>query len=421
MPDKPQLYIGLISGTSIDGIDAALVEFPGAFSAGLAPSHSPKLIDSLSLPYPNHLQTQLHQLCQAASYKTHTETDSETKAETSSEIASETESMGNADIAVAQAFSEAVSTLLARNQLAPNDIVAIGSHGQTIRHLPNAALPFTLQIGDPNTLASLTGIDVIADFRRKDMALGGQGAPLVPAFHADVFRDSSQQKNRAVINIGGIANITWLPADAQQPVLGFDTGPGNRLMDAWITRHQNKKFDENGQWAATGTVNQPLLTQLMLHPFLHQPFPKSTGREVFHLQWLDEQLAAAQQASHSISIPPENVQHTLLEFTVQSIALHLQQLIANQNMPGQHSNEVYVCGGGALNNTLMQRLTEIGQQAQTSYKVRSTDDLGVDPNMVEAMAFAWLAFAFQHRIPGNVPSVTGASRPAILGGWFPAL
>lgn len=398
MPDKPQLYIGLISGTSIDGIDAALVDF--------STPHAPQLIDSADLSYSDALQAQLHGLCLPSD--------------------NEIEIMGNADIAVAHAFSEAVSALLARNQLASNDIVAIGSHGQTIRHLPEAALPFTLQIGDPNTLAALTGIDVIADFRRKDMALGGQGAPLVPAFHANVFSDSSQQKNRAIINIGGIANITWLPANdkqhanAQQPILGFDTGPGNRLIDAWITRHHNKKFDENGQWAATGTVNPPLLAQLMSHPYLHQPFPKSTGREVFHLQWLDEQLAAVQQANHNASIPPEDVQRTLLEFTAQSIALHLQQLTKGQSEQAQYANEVFVCGGGALNNTLMQRLAELGQHAAQTFSVSSTDELGVDPNMVEAMAFAWLAYAFHQRIPGNVPSVTGASRPAILGGCFPA-
>jgi len=396
MPDTPQFYIGLISGTSIDGIDAALVDF--------SIPHAPQLIDSADLSYSDALQAQLHGLCLPSD--------------------NEIEIMGNADIAVAHAFSEAVSALLARNQLASTDIVAIGSHGQTIRHLPEAALPFTLQIGDPNTLAALTGIDVIADFRRKDMALGGQGAPLVPAFHANVFSDSNQQKNRAVINIGGIANITWLPKnaqqDAQQPILGFDTGPGNRLMDAWITRHHNKKFDENGQWAATGTVNPSLLSQLMSHPYLHQPFPKSTGREVFHLQWLDEQLALVQQANHNVSIPPENVQRTLLEFTAQSIALHLQQLTNNQSEQAQYANEVFVCGGGALNNTLMQRLAELGQHATQTFSVSSTDELGVDPNMVEAMAFAWLAYAFHQRIPGNVPSVTGASRPAILGGCFPA-
>ena len=396
MPDTPQFYIGLISGTSIDGIDAALVDF--------STPHAPQLIDSADFPYSDSLQAQLHGLCLPSE--------------------NEIEIMGNADIAVAKAFSEAVSALLVRNQLAPTDIVALGSHGQTIRHLPEAALPFTLQIGDPNTLAALTGIDVIADFRRKDMALGGQGAPLVPAFHANVFSDSRQQKNRAVINIGGIANITWLPKNAQQddqqPILGFDTGPGNRLMDAWITRHHNKKHDENGLWAATGTVNPPLLAQLMSHPYLHQPFPKSTGREVFHLQWLDEQIAVVQQANRNASIPPEDVQRTLLEFTAQSIALHLQQITKGQSEQAQYANEVFVCGGGALNNTLMQRLAELGQHATQTFSVSSTDELGVDPNMVEAMAFAWLAYAFHQRIPGNVPSVTGASRPAILGGCFPA-
>ena len=395
MPDHSQLYIGLMSGTSMDGIDAALVDF--------AKPDDPRLIDCISLPYDAGLQAQLHRLCVQSN--------------------NEIELMGCADQAVAQAFSDTITQLLQRNQLDHSDIVAVGSHGQTIRHAPNALLPFTLQIGDPHTLAALSGIEVIADFRRKDMARGGQGAPLVPAFHASVFCDT--QQNRAVVNIGGIANITYLPsgAERQAQILGFDTGPGNRLMDAWITRHLGKPFDENGQWAKTGSVDSDLLAQLMRHDYLHQPFPKSTGREVFHLDWLDAQLREVQNLTQNAATAPENVQRTLLEFTVQSIALHLQQLGRTQTHNTTYSGieAVYVCGGGALNGLLMQRLSEIGQQQKVSpYRVSSTQVLGVDPNVVEAMAFAWLAYAFKQRIPGNVPSVTGARRPAILGAWFPS-
>ncbi|UAA39365.1 anhydro-N-acetylmuramic acid kinase [Paraneptunicella aestuarii] len=366
-----ELYIGLMSGTSIDGIDLALVDM----NSGI-----PKRLAHETFAYSSDLADELHQLCQSG--------------------ADEIERMGAADIKLAKAFANAVKQTLAQHNLSPNDIIAIGSHGQTIRHRPNSDYPFTLQIGDPNTLAVETGIDVVSDFRRKDIALGGQGAPLVPAFHNAVF--SSDTSNRAIVNIGGIANITWLPK-GQDPIVGFDTGPGNRLMDAWCTTHTGKPFDSNGNWARQGQVDSELLQQLLSHPYLAQSFPKSTGRELFNLDWLEQQLSNAGKPNTSVDI-----QRTLLEFTAESISLHLTQLAELE--------EVFICGGGAENTFLMDRL----QQLLAPIKVSSTNSLNIPPDTVEAMAFAWLAYAFKNNIPGNIPSVTGASREALLGGLYPA-
>ena len=366
-----QLYIGLMSGTSIDGIDLALVD--------MSTGH-PETIAHETYPYPPALSNLLHELCLPGD--------------------NEIDRMGEADIELAEVFADAVEDLLHSQKLSPADIVAIGSHGQTIRHRPDLNSPFTLQIGDPNTLAIKTGIDVVADFRRKDIALGGQGAPLVPAFHKALF--SSSKKNRAIINIGGIANITWLPKD-NGSILGFDTGPGNRLLDAWCERHTGKSFDENGQWAAQGSVNSQLLEKLLSHPYINQAFPKSTGREVFSINWVDESLALLEG-----NIEAEDVQRTLLEFTAQSITLHLEKL--------GKVEEVYICGGGAENPVLMNRLQTLLQPI----KISSTNALNLPPETVEASAFAWLAYAHIHRIPGNVPSVTGARKEAILGGLYTA-
>ncbi|MCY7294506.1 anhydro-N-acetylmuramic acid kinase [Alteromonas sp. a30] len=378
-----QLYIGLMSGTSVDGIDVALLDMHLGNS---------KLVDCFTHPYPPALATTLHSLCEPDH--------------------NEIVNLGEADIAVALAFSDAVFAMLKKHGLSAQDIQAIGSHGQTVRHHPELSHPFTLQIGDANTLATITDIDVVADFRRKDIALGGQGAPLVPAFHQAVFSsrtdDSNAIKNaqnRAIVNIGGIANITWLPASPQQPVLGFDTGPGNVLMDAWCKQHKNFSFDENGMWANQGRVDEDLLTALMSHPYLSQPYPKSTGREIFNLTWLNQILAS--KRNYQV-IDPVDVQRTLLAFTAESICLHLNQL--------EGLEEVYICGGGARNTALMQVL----QSACNTIPVYSTEALGIHPDSVEAAAFAWLAYAHIHRIAGNMPSVTGARRSAVLGGFYPA-
>lgn len=252
-----QLYLGLMSGTSMDGVDVALVDFS---------SSHPHLLDCQTFTYPKALLSTLHQLCSPSQ--------------------DEIVKMGQADRAVAQVFADAALTVLKNNYIRPEQVVAIGSHGQTIRHYPDGSQGFSLQIGDPHTLATLTGIDVVADFRRKDIALGGQGAPLVPAFHQAVFSCPSQ--SRVVVNIGGIANITYLPKQGSGQVIGYDTGPGNTLMDQWCHKHTSKPYDAKGAWAAQGSFSPSLLHSLCMHPYFSSPAPKSTGRELFNLTWLHQ-------------------------------------------------------------------------------------------------------------------------------------
>ncbi|MDF2178521.1 anhydro-N-acetylmuramic acid kinase [Aliiglaciecola sp. CAU 1673] len=364
-----ELYIGLMSGTSMDGVDGALV----AFHQG-----RPEVKDFISLPYPKALLQQLHALCQPGE--------------------DEINRLGNADRAVSAAFSQVVLTLLERNKLSASQIAAIGSHGQTIRHHPQGKTGFTLQIGDPNSLAVATNIRVIADFRRKDVALGGQGAPLVPAFHHAVFANPGAA--RAVVNIGGIANISYLGPDDQ--VSGWDTGPGNCLMDAWIRRQKELAYDKDGAWAAQGEVDEPLLKELLAHPYFASPPPKSTGRELFNLGWLDSVIASQ---GHSIS--PVDVQATLLALTTSSLADSLRPL---------NAEHIYLCGGGAHNSTLRQALGA----ALPDCRVEDTAALNIHPDTVEAAAFAWLAWCFDHKQPGNLPGVTGAARKAVLGALYPA-
>lgn len=366
----PDLYIGLISGTSMDGTDAALLDCTNAEF---------KVLDFLTLPYPEALHSKLNELC----------------------LPSENEvlKLGVADREVAQHFTKAVEQVLQRNQLSNEDITAIGSHGQTVRHHPDGEKGFSLQIGDPNSLAALTEIDVIADFRKRDIALGGQGAPMVPAFHRAVFQHETLAT--VVLNIGGIANITYLPAEGE--VLGFDTGPGNRLMDEWCLKHTGNHYDKSGQWAATGSCHTTLLSQLMTHPYIKQPYPKSTGRELFNFPWLENQIAVIDG-----SVSTVDVQTTLAHYTAQSITRQIAQL--------PKVDRVMVCGGGVHNDYLMSLLqSEMGE-----IPVSSTEQFGISPDAVEAAAFAWLAYAFNHKLYGNIPSVTGAAKPAILGGYFPA-
>jgi anhydro-N-acetylmuramic acid kinase len=310
----------------------------------------------------------------------------------------------SADRLVAIAFAEATNALLKLANKQAHDITAIGSHGQTIRHLPPSKTiatehAYSLQLGDPNTIAALTGITTVADFRRKDIALGGQAAPLVPAFHRAIF---SGVVPRAVINIGGISNITYLGNHGE--TLGFDCGPGNNLMDRWIEHHQQKKYDQDGAWANSGTSNTELLTALLNHSYFQLNPPKSLDREDFNLNWLNKQLQNGFSA-----LAAEDIQATLINFTAASIAQGLQQL-------PNTVNEVFICGGGAFNKTLMRALENYLHPAI----VASTAQLGVDPEWVEAMAFAWLAKQTLEKKPGNIASVTGASREAILGGiYFP--
>lgn len=357
------LYIGLMSGTSMDGIDAVLVRFE---------QEKPRLIASHAQRWPVPVLNRLHALCMPG--------------------ANEIDRLGQQDQLVAVHFAQAVKAVLAKASYSAEQIRAIGSHGQTIRHRPE--LGFTLQIGNGARLAVETGIDVVCDFRAKDVALGGQGAPLVPAFHQAVFGRRGQL--RFILNIGGIANISVLPGSADQ-VFGFDTGPGNTLMDLWYRKHKGGAFDADGQWAMSGQVSEELLARLLGHPFFAKAYPKSTGRETFTLPWLE--LALAERPP----VWPEDVQRTLLELTARSIA--------NALLPLAPVAELFVCGGGVHNRALMQRLGEL----LPGWKLDSTSALGLHPDWVEAIAFAWLAKCFLEGRPGSLPAVTGARRPAILG------
>ncbi len=362
------LHIGLMSGTSLDGIDVALVDF----------SDGAKLVAKAHHPMPALLTAILLQMSQ-------------------SNAAISLEQVGHLDTALGQAFADAVSAFLANNGIDPNHVRAIGSHGQTVRHSPHGDQPFTLQLGDANIIAERSGITTVADFRRRDVAAGGQGAPLVPAFHRSLFSDSS--KNLAVINIGGIANITLLPGSGS--VTGFDTGPGNGLMDAWCQRHWQLAFDENGNKASLGQVDSQLLERLLSDPWLKLPPPKSTGRDVFQLEWLDYQL-------QGLELCPESVLRTLNAFTAHTIAA----AVLASTLP---VDEIYVCGGGVHNALLMQSLREL-----LICPVMSTSEAGVDPDFVEAMAFAWLAKQCLDGKPGNLVEVTGAAGPRILGAIYQA-
>ena len=359
-------FIGLMSGTSADGIDAVLITTEGNQS---------ELVGSHHRPMPAPLRDEILAFRQSGRDELHR--------------------LATLDVQLAEEYAVAVSTLLKATQLEAATVAAIGCHGQTLRHHPEGNTPFTLQIGDPNRLAELTGITVVSDFRRRDMAAGGQGAPLVPAFHR--ARLVSEGISTAVVNIGGIANISLVTAGGD--VTGWDTGPGNTLMDAWIAKHQGEPFDRDGEWAASGAVIAPLLGALLQDPYFSTHPPKSTGPEYFHLDWLATHLSGAEA--------PADVHCTLAELTVESLALALAQ---------QPLDVVRVCGGGAHNAWLMQRLTDrLGGTAVTT-----TEAIGMDPEWVEAWAFAWLAEQTLAGQPGNVPAVTGASGPRVLGGIFPA-
>jgi anhydro-N-acetylmuramic acid kinase len=291
---------------------------------------------------------------------------------------------------------------LVRSGLRAGEIRALGSHGQTVRHHPAGAYPFTSQLGNPAVIAELTRITTVADFRARDVAAGGQGAPLAPGFHAAQFR--SPAVDRVILNLGGIANITYLPSAGAQPVIGFDTGPGNTLIDQWTYRHRQQRFDRDGAWAATGRVSGALLERLLADPYFAMAPPKSTGREHFHLDWLQGHLAALGQV-----LAAQDVQATLLELTARSVARALTGFV-----PGVR--ELYVCGGGSHNRALMAALSE----RLPEMTLHTTEELGIHPDWVEAVAFAWLAHQTLEGLPGNLPSVTGARRPVILGAIYRA-
>ena len=367
-------YIGLMSGTSVDGIDAALVSLSAGSRPVLVSTHAHSIpattrgdIQSLMRDGPNEI-----------------------------------ERLGELDMALGELFAEAANTVIKKAGLTKKDIRAIGSHGQTLRHRPRATHPFTLQIGNPSVIAERTGITTVADFRARDMAVGGQGAPMVPAFHRQMFH--SPQRNRVIINIGGIANVTYLPADASQPVIGFDTGPGNTLLDQWINHHHARVHDEAGQWAASGRLSKELLGQFLTDPYFTASPPKSTGREHFNMDWLQAHLKKLSTPSSAA-----DVQATLIQLTTQTIARAIRDFL-----PQAH--EAYICGGGAHNRELMSTLA----RNMSGMLVATTDALGMSPDWVEAAAFAWLAHQALERQPGNLPSVTGAKRSVILGGIYPA-
>ncbi|PMY67606.1 MULTISPECIES: anhydro-N-acetylmuramic acid kinase [Pseudomonas] len=361
------LYIGVMSGTSLDGLDIALIEQTPPI----------RLIATHYIPMPESLRAELLGLCASGP----------------DEIARSAIAQQN----WVKLAAQGIHSLLAQQKLKPADIRAIGSHGQTIRHEPTRG--FTVQIGNPALLTELTGVTVVSDFRSRDVAAGGQGAPLVPAFHEALFDQSCGK--RAVLNVGGFSNLSLIESD--KPVAGFDCGPGNVLLDAWINAQRGENYDRDGQWAASGQVEPRLLNALLSDPFFATQGPKSTGREVFNLEWLQEHLARLP------ALPPENVQATLLELTALTIVESLQ--VAQTD-----TQELLVCGGGAHNSALMNRLSSL----LPNTKVSSTATHGVDPDWVEAMAFAWLAHCCLEGIAANRPSVTGARGLRVLGAIYPA-
>jgi anhydro-N-acetylmuramic acid kinase len=364
-------YIGLMSGTSLDGIDAALVDFTDS---------QPQLMACYYQAFNAKLQTRLKNLCYQNTVNL--------------------PELGSLDCELGTLFAQSVAQLLTQANLPATNITAIGSHGQTIYHSPRTVQPFSLQIGDPNRISKLSGIPVVADLRRADIAVGGQGAPLVPAFHQALFQ--SDHESRVIVNIGGIANITILPTSTTSQVIGFDTGPGNTLLDFWTHKHHGLAYDEDSRFGRSGKLSDPLLERMLKDEYFSQPSPKSTGQEYFSEQWLNVILKQLGQ-----SVSAADVQTTLYDLTARTIADAIQSVAPD-------AQRILVCGGGVHNGLLMEKL-EANLEHCT---VESTAALGTDPDWVEAMAFAWLAHCFVENIPSNLPSVTGADRPVILGGYY---
>lgn len=351
----------------MDGIDAVLVSFPG---------NQVKIHSTHTTAYPDDLRQRLIQLSQ-----NHGTPDD----------------IGELDHAVGSLFAETAEGAIAKAGLDRHDIRAVGSHGQTIRHQPLGATPFSLQIGDPNLIAERTGINTVADFRRRDMAAGGQGAPLVPAFHKAFF--GSATKDRCILNLGGIANISWLPQNPTDRVIGFDTGPANALLDAWCLDQTGRPYDDQGLWAQEGIVHQVLLGDMLSDGYFARPAPKSTGKEKFNLEWVRT------MARRHPEVSAADVQRTLLELTAVSIA---------RQLPQSPDMTIFACGGGTRNGFLMREL----RRTCSPLTLSTTADLGLDPQWVEPVAFAWLAKQTLDRRPGNLPEVTGASGERILGAVY---
>lgn len=364
--------IGLMSGTSIDGIDGVLLS--------ITSPHRIAIEATIHMAFPAALQKQINALL--------------------SEAAVDLDEIGRLHSRLGDLYAQTANRLKSKSGDAA--VAVIGCHGQTIRHRPDGKFPFTLQLGNGAIIAQRTGIPVVTDFRSADLAAGGQGAPLAPAFHRTVF--ASRDETRAVVNLGGIANITHLPAGEDAEVAGFDTGPANTLLDGWCRRHFDAPFDRHGAHAAAGAVQEKLLDTLLSDSYFARPPPKSTGREYFNLAWLGRILADDEFAH----LAPADVQATLTALTAESVASQLGRLT-----PAVEA--VYVCGGGAHNQTLM---TMLGERCRV--EIRTTSELGIDPQWVEACAFAWMAHQTMARTPATLPSVTGAARPTVAGAiYFP--
>jgi anhydro-N-acetylmuramic acid kinase len=372
---KPCYIAGMMSGTSGDGVDAALVKFDQ--------NGSTELVEHHFLPYPQSTTDAIFELA------------------TANEL--EPTKVASLDDVLAQHYQHATEQLVSLSNVSLHDVEAIANHGQTIKHAPNETPPWSLQLGDSQALANKTKLSVISQFRQKDLALGGQGAPLMPAFHRHLVCSKSEYKNKvcAVVNIGGIANVSLVHENSQQTV-GFDSGPGNTLLDQWIKKHQGLNFDKNGAWASNGQVNRTLLALLLSDPYFKKPFPKSTGPDYFNLAWLEAHLANLGETL----ISPVDIQATLVELSATSIH---QAITLNT----QSIDQVFVCGGGWHNDLLIQRLESLSKR-----KIHSTELLGAHPDWMEAMGFAWLGYCFLENIPSNLPSVTGAREPAVLGEIF---
>ena len=359
------IFAGVMSGTSLDGADAAIVAFD---------AQRPRTLGFASLPFPSTLRDHLLALSQPG----HGELDDS----------------AHATLALADLYAEVTNLARASAGLTREQVIAIGCHGQTVRHRPEHG--FTIQLNDPARVAERTGIDVVADFRRRDMAAGGQGAPLAPAFHEAMFRSASQA--RAVVNIGGISNASLLLQGV--PCLGFDCGPGNVLLDAWAQRHLGAPFDTDGAWGACGRIEPRLLDRLLDDDYFRRPPPKSTGRERFNLAWLEARLDPG--------LAPEDVQATLIELTARAIAEAIERF-------GPATEEIYLCGGGARNRALVSRIAAVSGER----RVADTDALGIAAGAVEAAAFAWLAMKCVQREPIDYARITGAAGPRILGAIYP--
>ena len=370
------IIIGLMSGTSVDGIDASLVSFNS--------ENKLSLIDTLSVPFEPAVKTQVNEL--ALSGATLEKSD-----------------YAELDQLLARNYASACEQLLQQSGYKKEQITAIANHGQTIRHEPNASPAYSLQIGDAQLIADLTGITTIADFRQADINAGGQGAPLMPAFHQSVFAEGSFSERTGgngnfVVNIGGVANITSLG----DTIVGFDTGPGNTLLDQWIYHSLGKDFDDNGAWAKSGSIQKTLLVKLLQDPYFSQPYPKSTGTDYFNLEWLRSNVGSLDECNGA------DLQATLLALTIETIALAVEQLAEKQNA---QSKALYLCGGGAHNGALFEGL----QHRLPELSIQTTDKIGIASDWVESIGFAWLGYCQLHQIASNLPSVTGASKKLVLG------